>query len=232
MSNKNPLFTVNEVLSAACAVHRINKGFIKSADARPEEGKLANSSFLYNHFLGTFDKASGENKRNLVEILPVDSQQAEAIIDYLKGLTFKAMERDLTDFDKNVLKLVSSDSIGKDRIGIAASLPKVYANKLDSDVWAEREGALSDVSEYVGTVGKRNNLTLKVENIRYISSVGSKLFCASADDKNIVKFFNNDIESKVGDIVTIGAYIKSHSISKYHHGKETMVNRIKVLDNK
>lgn len=228
--SKNPLFTVQEVLSASCAVHRINKGFVKSADARPEEGKIANSSFLYNHFLGTHDKTSGTNKRQLVEITPVDESQADSIIDYLKGLTFKAMERDLTDFEKNVLKLVSSDSIGKDKIGIAASLPKVYANKLDSDVWAERESMLSGVSDYIGKEGKRDKMVIKIENIRFISSVGSKLFCASVNNKDIIKFFNNDIQTNVGDTITIGAYIKSHAISKYHHGKETMVNRIKLIE--
>ena len=142
------------------------------------------------------------------------------------------MERDLTDFETNVLKLVSSDSIGKDKIGIAASLPKVYANKLDSDVWGEREGALSATSDYVGTVGKRSNINLCIENIRFIPSVGSKLFCASVEGRDIIKFFNNDIKSGVGDTISIGAFVKSHSISKYHHGKETMVNRIKVLDSK
>jgi|TARA_B110000444_G_scaffold182202_1_gene171058 hypothetical protein len=226
----NPLFTVKEVLSASCAVHRINGGFVKTADANPNDGVIANSQFLYNHFLGTHDKVSNTNKRQLVEIKSDDEVQAEAIMEYLKGLTFKAMERDLTDFEKNVLKLVTAEEVGKDKIGIAASLPKVYANKQTADVWAEREAALSSVSEYVGTEGKRGNLKIVIENIRFISSVGSKLFCASVDGKHIVKFFSNEVAQKVGDNVAIGAYVKSHSISKYHHGKETMVNRIKVLD--
>lgn len=226
----NPLFTVKEVLSAACAVHRINGGFVKAAEAQIDDSKIANSHFLYNHFLGTHDKKSGTNKRQLVDIKPRDEVQAEAIIEYLKGLTFKAMERDLTDFEKNVLKLVTAEQVGKDKIGIAASLPKVFANKQTADVWSEREAALSAVSDYVGTVGKRGNLTITIENIRFIASVGSKLFCGSVDGKHIVKFFNNDIKHQVGDTIDIAAFIKSQNVSKYHHGKETMVNRIKVLD--
>lgn len=225
----SPLFTVKEVISAACAVHRINKGFIKTADARPDEGIVANSSFLYNHFLGTHNKKTGTNERKLVDVTIVDESQADDIMEYLKGLTFKAMERDLTDFEKNVLKLVTADEVGKDKIGIAASLPKVYANKQSADVWAEREATLSGTSEYVGTVGKRSNITITIENVRYISSVGSKLICGSVDGKHIVKFFNNDITNEVGTTITIGAYVKGHSVSDYHHGKETMVNRIKVL---
>ena len=229
MSDKNPTFAVIDVLTTACAVHRINKGFVKSADARPEDGIIANSTFLYSHFLGVHDKASNSNKKQEVTSTPEDVAGAETIIDYLKGLTFKAMERELTDFEKNVLKLVSSDVVGKDKIGIAASLPKVFQNKVESDVWAVRETELSTVSDYIGKVGKRDNFNIIIENVRYISSVGSKLFCASVDGKNIVKFFNNDITAKVGETLAIGAYVKDHSVSKYHHGKETIVNRIKVL---
>jgi len=225
----SPLFTVKEVLSAACAVHRINGGFVKAADVTPNNNKIANSKYLYNHFLGVHDKKSNTNKRQLVEIKPSDELMAEDITDYLKGLSFKAMERDLTDFETNVLKLVTADEVGKDKIGIAASLPKVYANKQAADVWGEREGELSAVSEYVGTQGKRGNLNITIENIRYIASVGSKLFCGSVDGKHIVKFFSNDIPNQVGDTITIGAYVKSHSKSKYHYGKETMVNRIKLI---
>jgi hypothetical protein len=229
MVDKNTTYPVLEVLTASCAVHRTNKGFVKSADARPEDGIIANSTFLYSHFLGIHDKATNTNVRQEVETTPDDVAGAELIIDYLKGLTFKAMERDLTDFEKNVLKLVSADAVGKDKIGIAASLPKVFQNKLDSDKWSVRENELSATSEYVGTVGKRDNLNVVIENVRYIASVGSKLFCASVDGKHIVKFFNNDISQQVGETLAIGAYVKQHSISKYHHGKETMVNRIKVL---
>jgi hypothetical protein len=226
----NPLFTVKEVLTAACAVHRINGGFVKAADAKFDDEKVANSHFLYNHFLGTHDRKTGTNKRQLVDMKPRDAVQADAIIEYLKGLTFKAMERDLTDFEKNVLKLVTAQEVGKDKIGIAASLPKVFANKQTADLWSEREAALSSVSEYVGTLNKRGNLTITIENIRYIASVGSNLFCGSVDGKHIVKFFNNDIKYQVGDTIDIAAFIKSHGVSKYHHGKETMVNRIKVVD--
>lgn len=225
----SPLFTVKEVISASCAVHRINGGFVKAADVTPHNNKIANSKFLYNHFLGTHDKKTGTNKRQLVDIKPSDEAMASEIVDYLKGLSFKAMERDLTDFETNVLKLVTADEIGKDKIGIAASLPKVYANKQAADVWGEREGELSAVSEYVGTQGKRGNITITIENIRYISSVGSKLFCGSVNGRDIVKFFSNDITNQVGDTITIGAYVKSHGVSKYHFGKETMVNRIKVI---
>ena len=119
-----------EVLSASCSAYALNKGFIKKDDIRFDkkyEGKSSNSDLLYSHFYS-------ESKLDITE---KDSDLAVEIIDYLKGLSFKAIERELTDFERNVLKLVTSDTIKKDQIGISASLPKVYLNKLEQDRWTD-----------------------------------------------------------------------------------------------
>lgn len=231
MSNTNT-FLVEEVISAACSAHRLNNGFIKSQAFDMKEGQVPNSKLLYRHFLGAFDKKQNKNVRQLLTITDADKNLAAEIIDYLKGLSFKAMERDLTDFESNVLKLVSADSIDKSQIGIASSLPKVYYNKQKQDDWATREQDLARKSEYVGTVGKRSNFFVKVENIRHISSVGSNLYCTTVrDTSNIVKFFGN-ADINVGDTVELGAYVKGQTVSDYHGGKETMVNRIKIISEK
>lgn len=226
-------FTVNEVLAASCAIHRMNNGFVKSHDVHNEEGLVPNSKLLYNHFLGTHVKGDNKPVRQVVKINESDYKQAGDIVDYLSGLSFKAMERDLTDFEKNVLKLITSEYVAKDQIGIAASLPKVYLNKLSQDTWTERESELSASSEYVGKLHTRCTFTdLVVENIRYISSVGSSLICCS-NDGNIIKFFINDSKDltnlAVGSTINIKAYVKSQDESKYHGGKETMVNRVAFI---
>lgn len=225
------LFTVNEVLAASSAIHRLNGGFIKSHDTHNEKGQTPNSKLLYNHFLGTHS-TDGDRKlvQQLVAIKPEDKEVAEEIVHYLSGLSFKAMERDLTDFEKNVLKLITSEYVAKEQIGIAASLPKVYFNKLKQDKWSEREAELVSTSEYVGKLHSRNTFNdCVVENIRFISSVGSSLICCSQAG-NIIKFFintQNDLTNlKEGSTISFKAYVKSQNISKYHGGKETMVNRV------
>lgn len=227
------LFTVNEVLAASCAIHRLNDGFIKSHDTHNEKGLTPNSKLLYNHFLGTH-ATSGDKKlvRQLVAIKPEDNEVAEEIVHYLSGLSFKAMERDLTDFEKNVLKLITSEFVAKEQIGIAASLPKVYFNKLNQDKWSEREADLANTSDYVGKLHSRNTFKdCVLENIRFIPSVGSSLICCSQKG-NIVKFFintQNDLTNlKVGSNISFKAYVKSQQLSKFHGGKETMVNRVAI----
>lgn len=224
-------FTVKEVLAASCAVHRMNNGFIKSHDTNNEQGLVPNSKMLYNHFLGSHTNNRDKKLvRQIVTITEEDFSLGADIIDYLAGLSFKAIERDLTDFEKNVLKLITSEYVGKEQIGIAASLPKVYLNKLNQDAWTAREAQLVDTSEFVGKLHSRCEFPdITVENVRYISTVGSSLVCCSCDG-NIIKFFINDSKDltnlSIGSTITIKAYVKSQQVSKYHGGKETLVNRV------
>ena len=212
-------FPITEVMAAACAAHRVN-GFVKKHEANrhAEPPRYANSTLLYSHF---YDQ-------DKLDVTDADRIQAIDVIDYLKGLSFKAFERELTDFEQNVLKLVTSDMADSGSLGIAASLPKVFLNKVEQDTWEMRERELSEASEYAGTEKTRCAFDLVVENVRYIKTTGAYLYCCSVyDTKNIVKFFSDIEMGKVGDQIQVTAFVKSHAVSKYHGGKETMINRIK-----
>jgi hypothetical protein len=217
MSSLPNQFNIKEVVAVACAVDRVN-GFIKKSDVYGTDMK-PNVHFLYEHFC---------NNETTV-FTSYDSDLAEEIIHYLKGLSFKALERKLTDFETNVLNFVSSETVGKEQLGIAASLPNVYRNKLEADTWTLREAELARTSDYVGDVGKRGEFTAKIENLRYIAKTASYLVSCSVDDKHILKFFSGSASGKVGDTVQITGFVKSHSVSTYSNAKETMINRIKIV---
>lgn len=211
-------FSVIDVVAAACAAFRVN-GFVKRDDVEVyNKSKVANSNLLYLHFY---------NDQKL-EVIPADIERAEVLIEYLKGLSFKAFERTLTNFETNVLKFVTTDTVGKDQLGIAASLPSVYERKLEADAWTAREAELASTSEYVGKVGTRGEFTLVIENIRYIAKTESSLYSCSENGKNVVKFFSSVDAGKVGDTVKLTGFIKNHALSKYSSGKETMINRVKL----
>jgi len=210
------MFNTLEVVAVSCAIHRV-QGFVKKNSLVPE-GKTPNATMLYNHFYND----------NVIPVQPADTVLAEEIIDYLKGLAFKAFERELTGFESNVLKFVQSSEVDNSVLGIAASLPEVYENKQAQDAWSIRESALATDSEFVGELKKRGHFELTIENIRYIRSTSSNLYCCSDKNGNIVKFFKDEDLGKVGTVICITAYVKGHSVSVYHGGKETMVNRIKI----
>jgi hypothetical protein len=217
-TNPSTTFLVNDVVAAACSVFRTN-GYIKKSDAVGDQ--KSNSSLIYSHFFSpdTFK----------ADVTQEDRDSAAVIVDYLRGLSFKTMERGLTNFESNVLRFVISDSVDKSSLGIAASLPQVYKHKLDQDKWEERESELAAASDFVGELRKRGEFNLVVENVRYIGRTESYLYCASLDN-NIVKFFSQEKCGDVGQSVTLTGFVKSHHESKYHGGKETMINRIKVQE--
>jgi len=210
-----------DVVAASCSAFNHNKGFIKKDQVRFDskyKDFTPNSDLLYNHFFSDFKLTITETELN----------QAEEIIDYLKGLSFKAIERELTDFETNVLKLVSSNEIAKEQIGIAASLPKVYQNKVEQDNWTDRENKLSITSQAVGELNSRSRFNAVIEFVRYIPRTMSYLITCSIDDKHILKFFYDKNVTQTN--IVVEGYVKSQNRGRYHNGTETIINRIKILD--
>lgn len=216
-------FPTNVVVAASVAIQRLNGGFFRKYDTLGKD-QVANSTLLYRHFFEGKD----------VDVVKEDYKRADEIIEYLQGLGFKAIERKLTDFESNVLKFVKSEMVGKEQIGIAASLPKVFLNKVESDKWQEREAQLGRQSNYVGTLHQRGTFELTVEFIKYIPKTDSYLVTANSKD-NIIKFFAQSKKTDVGVLkegmkVSVTAYVKSQNVSNYSGFKETMLNRIKFVE--
>ena len=212
-------FLVSDVIAVSCAIQRLNKGFVKKGEDLGDHQK-SNSSFLYEHFC----------EGTIVSVLDEDNALAVEVTEYLTGLGFKALERNLTDFERKVLGLVTSDTVDKTTLGIAASLPNVYLNKVNSDEWSDRERELGKTTDYVGVEATRCEFTVKVEFMRFIPSTGSHLVTCSVDNKNIIKFFMPEAKTKVGRTYTLVGYVKPHALNKHTGFKETMINRIKFQE--
>lgn len=211
-------FATLDVVATAQAIYR-TQGYIKKSDIQtPVMTTLPNSEALKRHYTGV----------KQVEATAQDRSIAQDVVTYLGGLSFKAMERGLTQFETNVLKFVTGDAVTIKEVGIAASLPHVYNQKQVQDKWLEREQTLAESSEFTGELQKRGRFELCIENIKFIGRTSSYLVCASTAENNIVKFFSDSKPADVGTQITVTGFVKSQQISKFHGGKETMINRIKI----
>ena len=223
------MFKTKDVIAVSCAEHRFNGGFLSKDSIRFDkkaEGKRANSDLLYAHFLDPKD-LKFKNALPKLKVIKEDLAMADDVIDYLKGLSFKAIERKLTDFESNVLSVVNSEHIDKTQLGITSSLPKVYFNKIEQDNWTDRELELSRTSNELGELHTRGTFDAKVEFVRYIPRTMSYLITCSVKDQHILKFFhakNIKLESQI----RVDGYIKSQGKGKFHNGIETIINRIKI----
>jgi hypothetical protein len=223
------MFKTKDVIAVSCAAHRFNGGFLSKDSIRFDkkaEGKRANSDLLYAHFLDSKELKFKKALPKLV-VKEEDISMAEDVIDYLKGLSFKAIERKLTDFESNVLSVVNSEHIDKTKLGITSSLPKVYFNKIEQDNWTDRELELSRTSDALGELHKRGTFDAKVEFVRYIPRTMSYLITCSVKNQHILKFFHGK-SIKLGEVIKVDGYVKSQSKGKFHNGTETIINRIKI----
>ena len=223
------MFKTKDVIAVSCAAHRFNGGFLSKDSIRFDkkaEGKRANSDLLYAHFLDPKD-LKFKNALPKLKVIKEDLAMADDVIDYLKGLSFKAIERKLTDFESNVLSVVNSEHIDKTQLGITSSLPKVYFNKIEQDNWTDRELELSRTSNELGELHTRGTFDAKVEFVRYIPRTMSYLITCSVKDQHILKFFHAK-NIKLGSQIRVDGYIKSQGKGKFHNGIETIINRIKI----
>lgn len=213
-------FPVLDIVAVSVAIDE-KYGYIKKHFHSNDQ--IPNTDRLKSHF-------STNDSDAKINVSDSHYELAEEIIDYMKGLVMKAMERPLTAYENNVLQFVTSKTAGFRTMGIAASLPNVYRNKLERDKWQERELLLAYNSDYVGELYKSIDLCLVVENIKDLNTtVPSRLYCCSDSNDNIVKFFTNNKSLMVfekGDTINVKGRVKSHEVSKFHGGKETMINYV------
>lgn len=226
----NKLFTGRELLAHAVAVDEF-QGFkyIKSHQTDKEKGIESNFKLM----LGLLH----DPETSLVSMKESHRETADEIIDYFEGLIFKAMQRDLTDFEKKITALIKAEDIslnGKDdRLPIVGSLPSVFRNNVKHDDWTSRERSLRDVSEYEGELKKRGNFEGEIVMSRYMNRSNSMLVAVLSPNNNIIKFFYDlyrdssarDMLSE-GKFIKFSAFVKSHDVSDYSKCKETFCNRV------
>lgn len=166
-----------------------------------------------------------------IKITTEDKELAENIVTYFKGLLFKQLTGRISDFNEKVLKTINEPMISMQDFGFVAAFPKTYFNAIRWDKDADRERDLADGSDYVGTLHKRCEIDIEIVNTRVLQKHGCSIITCIDAESNVVKFFSTDfaIDSKSGDKFKITAYVKSHEVSKYNGGKETVINRVKFL---
>ena len=191
---------------------------------------ITNSARLYRQLVPSQKVDPADREK--IDVSEHHYEKAENILYLLRGFSFIAIERPLTNFEQSVLDIVNKADITHKELGRVASLPNVYERKVSQEIWEERESHLAKNSDYVGELFSKSHLDVKIENIRYLSRTKSYLICASESDKNIVKFFIPDDKIgniKEGDSIKLTGWIKKHEVSNYHGGKETMLKRINFL---
>ena len=94
--------------------------------------------------------------------------------------------------------------------------------------------SLKHSSQYFGTKKKRYDMNVQVLDVKYIQTSDIYMITTIYAKKDIIKFWWRD-QPDISDIIAdktikIRATINKHELSKYSNAKETMVNRVKLLE--
>ncbi len=232
-------YNLKDLLTLSCAATRVNKGYIKKDTPLDVDDKGINKSlpnlFLMCNNMGiekyatkSYNASINKYYKNF-EVLPEDGEQVDRMIKYFKGLSLKAIKRNVSDFEKSILSMIGKEFVPYKDIGIVASLPNVYANGQKQKEFNKLEKQLAKNSQFVGTLHERCTFDLEFIHVKYIWRSGSYLCVAKDTDGNIVKFFHSQ-KFNVGETVKIKGYVKDHTQGKMSGGSETYLNRVKVSE--
>ena len=154
---------------------------------------------------------------------------AEQMIQYYKGLTFKAMGNKINDFEQKVLGLINCKLVDRRDIGVIASLPKAYFRAVKRDATDTKMRKLSTTSIHIGTLGEDVQGTTNILTCSFIQRLQCHVVNAEMNG-NIVCFFTKHSADHWGETCEIKGKVKRHQTSKFHGGKETVLNYVKTVD--
>ena len=231
-------YSLTDLLSLSVAVNRINGGYIKKdahveLDNDGEQIKLPNLFIINNHigiekFKTTSIKNTLDKYYSKVEVIESDSKNVDHMIKYFKGLSLKAIKRDISDFERTILGMINKEFVQYKDIGIIASLPSVYQNGQKQREFNKLEKTLAKNSSYIGDLNERQTFDLKIIHKKFIWRSNSYLYVACEGDSNIVKFFSQNPVGEINDNINLTGYVKDHTKGKMSGGNETYLNRVKI----
>ena len=111
MKPQNKLYTGRELIAHAVAVDEF-QGFkyIKSHETSKEKGIESNFKLM----LGLLHTPA----ESPIKLNDSHYETANDIIEYFEGLIFKAMERDLSDFEKKITQLIKAQDVSLSPSGL------------------------------------------------------------------------------------------------------------------
>ena len=161
--------------------------------------------------------------------------EANTLIDSINGkLMLKKMTNNLNNFEQNVAKVLNDVDVNKFAISIIASLPHSVSIDKKREEVEDSMASLKHSSQYFGEKSKRYDLSVKVLDVKYIQTSDIYMITTVYAKKDIIKFWWRD-QPDISDIISnktikIRGTVNKHELSKYTNAKETMVNRVKILE--
>ena len=223
-----PTYPLELALEYAASIIRAH-GYISKKDAAQSSGRHSTS-----HTLGIWltDPCT-------LNTLPEDKVKAKEALAWLNALTHKGPTAHESDFDRSMRLLpqggyrnVAPSMIAKSDFGFVACVYGTMDRAAGREANRAEATESASSSEYMGSVKKRAEFFVKLIGKKYSDNVGCYIYNVRDRKGNLGVFFSNDSSlADINECFLAKMTSKRHSVNVYHGGKETVFNRIKVVEN-
>jgi len=224
-----PLKTVPtlDALAMACAMQRINKGYVKDTRRFSED----NPTIFSNKEALKFSFWDG-----LVDHLPKDFHKPTVIKEDYEEVTQiqKWMKRyvmlglgDLDDFKRDMIESVSQDTVTLNNLGRVAFIPEfVRRDKHETSLTKEIRVEYRD-SQYIGKEKDVIDTVIAILDSRYSTQWESYNYTAADTKGNLVSFMNK-FKYDIGTMLRVKGKVKAQTKNKLFDVNETRLNYVKL----
>jgi hypothetical protein len=218
---------VDDVLAAAFAAFRINKGYEKN--------------FVYEDYVTPDGDHIQTIKRKSNKVLVHDHVMAKEFLtaedienvskarQHFKKYTLRSLGSNntgLNEFEQNVYACMTAETVSSTEFGICAYIPALMERELrEKDLKKTIKNDYSN-SAHQGTIGDKIAKTLTILNKRYLQSYGRFVYNAG-DGENLYSFWHNSGSFEIDGEYQIEGKVKAHGTAYKRNENETMLNYVK-----
>lgn len=224
-----PLKTVStlEALAMACAMQRINKGYVKDTRRFSEDNPtiFSNKEALkYAFWQGHADHLPTDyHKPSVTE---EDYKQVVEIQKWMKRYVMLGLGN-LDDFKRDMVESVSQDTVTLNNLGRIAFIPEfVNRDKHETSLTKEIRVEYRD-SQYLGKEKDAIETVIAILDYRYSTHWESYNYTAVDTKGNLVSFMNK-FKYDIGTMLRVKGKVKAQTKNKLFDVNETRLNYVKL----
>jgi hypothetical protein len=208
VSPKSAVYSLNEVLTIAAAIIRIDGSYVSKSKAE-ESGYMSTKDSVMSVMF---------SKNASIQIIDADRELVKNAIEW-----FKNTKHDDTDFFHNLEMILSKEYISTRFFGFAIALLPVYKKAIATSYHMEK-------SEFIGVIGEKKSMTVECINVMYFDSMYGRCYMyhmKNGNDVVIYKTTSTNFCLEVGERANIRCTIKNHNI--YKDINQTEITRAKIV---
>ncbi len=214
---------VDRVLEVAAAVVRVF-GFVSTAKERDEGGRSTKSR-VYENLFG-LGRMFSEDRAPTTE---ADTTKAGEVYDWLETDFLGKPVAARSEFEQNVAACIEYDGVIRER-NFGYIVWMIDGLQRQKDRIASRASVTNTASDYVGTIGQRENFTAKLISVRdfpgWDGGTKSLLRFVDASGNVIIWWASQGSNLPTGIEYTFNAMVKQHSL--YNGACQTTVQRLNI----